>query len=214
MIDEHVSRVFKSSNEQTPQVLSLSPPQFTTNHDYNQFNFNNKQQSNLILFNQQQSNNYHNSGVGGGLMHVVGVQCCTSATSASTHSDKQSSSVISSNKHGSNLGDNNYDSGVSLRTTASFERVHDWLAVNATHNNSNLQLSSNNNNTNFISPTITLPPQTQQHLVQFNQQQQSIKTTVAYSLPGEDCPFVSTFNGRELTLAQFKQLITKRGNFR
>ena len=41
-----------------------------------------------------------------------------------------------------------------------------------------------------------------------------IKTTVAYFLPGEETPYLSTFNGNHLTLAQFKQLITKKGNFR
>jgi hypothetical protein len=42
----------------------------------------------------------------------------------------------------------------------------------------------------------------------------SFKTTVAYFLPGENTPYLSTFNGKHLTLAQFKQLLTRKGNFR
>ena len=40
------------------------------------------------------------------------------------------------------------------------------------------------------------------------------KTTVAYYLPGEDVAYISTFNGKNLTLSQFKQFITKKGQFR
>ena len=40
------------------------------------------------------------------------------------------------------------------------------------------------------------------------------KTTVAYHLPGEDLPYISTYPGKGLTLSQFKQLITKQGSYR
>lgn len=40
------------------------------------------------------------------------------------------------------------------------------------------------------------------------------KTTVAYHLPGEELPYISTFPGKGLTLSQFKQLITKKGSYR
>lgn len=42
----------------------------------------------------------------------------------------------------------------------------------------------------------------------------SFKTTVAYYMPGETLAYLTTFNGREITLSQFKHLITKRGNYR
>lgn len=41
-----------------------------------------------------------------------------------------------------------------------------------------------------------------------------LETTVAYYLPGESLAYISTFSGKNLTLAQFKHLITKRGAFR
>ncbi|RNA20493.1 axin, partial [Brachionus plicatilis] len=83
------------------------------------------------------------------------------------------------------------DSGVSTRSVASIERVNDWL-VNSAHKN----------------------PEPAKIKKIEEEQDVSVKTTVAYYLPGEDLAYISTFNGRDLTLAQFKQLITKKGNFR
>jgi hypothetical protein len=82
---------------------------------------------------------------------------------------------------------NNYDSGVSTRSVASIERVNDWLATTTT--------------------TATSSKSIQEPIL-------AIKTTVAYYLPGEDLAYISTFNGPQPTLAQFKQLITKKGHFR
>ena len=42
----------------------------------------------------------------------------------------------------------------------------------------------------------------------------NIKTPVAYYMPGEEVAYMSTFNGSNITLNQFKQLITKKGAFR
>jgi hypothetical protein len=85
---------------------------------------------------------------------------------------------------------NNYDSGVSTRSVASIERVADWLAASSSS-----------------STTTTCKQPMQQPIA-------AIKTTVAYYLPGEDVAYISTFSGRQPTLAQFKQLITKKGHFR
>lgn len=83
------------------------------------------------------------------------------------------------------------DSGVSTKSVASIERVNDWL-INSGQN------SSDANKIKKIEEEEDL----------------NVKTTVAYYLPGEDLAYISTFNGRHLTLAQFKQLITKKGKFR
>ena len=41
-----------------------------------------------------------------------------------------------------------------------------------------------------------------------------VKTTVAYYMPGESLAYLTTFNAIEITLEQFKNLMTKRGDFR
>lgn len=82
------------------------------------------------------------------------------------------------------------DSGVaSTKSVASIERVNDWLTNSK--NNEAQKAKKLDDDDDF-----------------------NIKTTVAYYLPGEDLAYISTFNGKCLTLAQFKQLITKKGNFR
>lgn len=81
------------------------------------------------------------------------------------------------------------DSGVSTRSVASIERVNDWLVNSGQKISENCKIKKIEEDSNF-------------------------KTTVAYYLPGEDLAYISTFTGRNLTLAQFKQLITKKGNFR
>lgn len=114
-----------------------------------------------------------------------------------------------------NTNDMNYDSGVSIRSAASIERVNDWLtnsgyqsSANNNNNNNNHHRENNQKNSkkandkikNIINKEIPLD--------------NSFKTTVAYYLPGEDVAYISTFNGKNLTLSQFKQFITKKGQFR
>ena len=76
-----------------------------------------------------------------------------------------------------------------------------------------------NNNTKKKMVLASLAAQQQQQqqpmLKVLETQAAKTKTTVAYYLPGEDLAYISTFHGENLTLAQFKQLITKKGgNFR
>jgi hypothetical protein len=144
MIDEHINRVFKSSNEQTPLVIE---PMLATSVNIQQQYLYNK--ANLSLFNDSKN---------------------VPTFSSTSTSDRQSVSF------------KNYDSGISVKSVTSIERVSDWLA-----------------NTSTISRPNTVL---------------SVKTTVAYFLPGEEVAYISTFNGNDLTLAKFKELITKKGNFR
>lgn len=89
----------------------------------------------------------------------------------------------------------NHDSGVSTKTVSSIERVNDWL------------ISSQNKEEDHTSKY-------QEKKSNKLAEEESVKTTVAYYLPGEELAYISTFNGKYLTLAQFKQLITKKGQFR
>lgn len=111
--------------------------------------------------------------------------------------------------------DMNYDSGVSIRSAASIERVNDWLT------NSGYQPTapSNNTNTRDNQQLKNNKKQTEKSKQCQPKEVQPVdssgfKTTVAYYLPGEDVAYISTFNGKNLTLSQFKQFITKKGQFR
>jgi hypothetical protein len=129
---------------------------------------------------------------------------------------------------------NNADSGVaSTRSIASIDRVNDWLITSSGHDehhhhhdnyNKNPFIKNDKSSLNNNPATISA---SQQPLLQNNnknscakktsiedQSSSKVKTTVAYYLPGEDLAYISTFSGKYLTLAQFKHLITKKGNFR
>ena len=98
----------------------------------------------------------------------------------------------------------NQDSGVaSTRSIASIDRVSDWLTTS----------ESNNEKSQKQAPPPTLPSNPK-CVETMEKVEEKVKTTVAYYLPGEDLAYISTFNGKYLTLAQFKQLITKKGQFR
>lgn len=109
-----------------------------------------------------------------------------------------------------------YDSGVtSIRSAASIERVNDWL--NQTTNQNPIEELI----TKKPAPPVTVSTPDKKTSVQQEQApvkkdtcDDLIKTTVAYYLPGEDLAYISQFNGEHLTLAQFKQLIAKKGQFR
>jgi axin 1 len=92
-----------------------------------------------------------------------------------------------------------------MRSASSIDRVNDWLSSSTSHPTKTTTTTTNQ-------PSIDEIKAMNKKL----QQQQTVnaKTTVAYFLPGEDLPYISTFNGNSLTLAQFKQLITKKGKFR
>ena len=90
------------------------------------------------------------------------------------------------------------DSGVSMRSANSIERVNDWLSSALKSNSDEKQLKEKVEKAK--KPSMAQEP--------------NIKTTVAYYLPGEELAYISTFNGKHLTLAMFKQLITKKGHFR
>ncbi|CAF0704544.1 unnamed protein product [Brachionus calyciflorus] len=70
---------------------------------------------------------------------------------------------------------------------------------------------------NHVSRIRTTRPKNNQTSIESRQRMEAnndLKTTVAYYMPGESLAYISTFNGSSLTLSQFKNLITKRGNFR
>lgn len=99
----------------------------------------------------------------------------------------------------------NHDSGVSTRSVASIERVNDWLSSSAQNNNGGQTQHKE---------VGELKGKQVEKCVAEVAEESVVKTTVAYYLPGEDLAYISTFNGKCLTLAQFKQLITKKGSFR
>lgn len=88
------------------------------------------------------------------------------------------------------------DSGISTATKSddSIGRVKEWLDVNGADSNA----KNANNQPTELDATICMP----------------VKTDVAYYLPGEKEPYISHFYGKRLSLAEFKRLITKKGNFR
>ena len=108
--------------------------------------------------------------------------------------------------HLSSIANNRADSGVASAASAnSIERVSDWLKCSSNESAHQQQQSTAPMYTQANAPTKTGERELKGD---------STKTTVAYYLPGEDLAYISTFNGKWLTLAQFKQLITKKGNFR
>lgn len=90
-------------------------------------------------------------------------------------------------------------SGVSLRSTSSIERVNDWLSNTCTNETKNQQKNGKIISNNKLDEKTN---------------EVNIKTPVAYYMPGEEVAYMSTFNGSNITLNQFKQLITKKGAFR
>jgi len=106
----------------------------------------------------------------------------------------------------------------SIRSAASIERVNDWLNQTSNQNPAEEIIC----NKKPAPPIIVSTPDKKQINNQQQQEQTAlkkdtcdlIKTTVAYYLPGEDLAYISQFNGEHLTLAQFKQLIAKKGEFR
>lgn len=102
----------------------------------------------------------------------------------------------------------NCDSGVSIRSAASIERVNDWLNQTSNQSSAIEDLKKTNKPVSIPDKKIEPPPP-------FKKEETcNTKTTVAYYLPGEELAYISQFNGENLTLAQFKQLITKKGQFR
>jgi hypothetical protein len=118
------------------------------------------------------------------------------------------------------------------------KRVNEWLSSSTAglagdtsmNNSQNQKVITQNNepqkfgdnlNNSTMSHRKSIPPKVildnnNSELIKNNQNNQNnkTKTTVAYYLPNEDLPYLSTFVGTCLTLAEFKRLITKKGNFR
>jgi hypothetical protein len=107
------------------------------------------------------------------------------------------------------------DSGVSIRSAVSIERVNDWLGYQHQQSKSQMTNEEFSKNTNKLLPTQQTNINSQESNKGKNTNlKTNVKTTVAYYLPGEELAYISTFNGQQLTLAEFKQLITKKGQFR
>ena len=130
-----------------------------------------------------------------------------SANKSALSNFKMSKSTKNHHHHQHQPNDMNYDSGVSIRSAASIERVNDWLSNSGYQPNNENTTTSNNNNIIKNNKKIT---EKTKPLIESS----GHKTTVAYYLPGEEVAYISTFNGKNLTLSQFKQLITKKGQFR
>lgn len=192
LIDEHVNRVFKST------------------HDLTQLSFHNNQTT-LSFHNQQAPlNNTVNQSINKHLNKSVGsfyYHKSTNSTKEVDIDDKQTQeyakrkSMYHNHHHHHNksalrtVNDECIDSGVSSRSVSSIERVNDWL-TGSTHS--------------VKQTTTTLEQQATPKLTNHS----DIKTTVAYYLPGEEVAYITQFNGDNLTLSQFKSLLTKRGPFR
>ena len=93
----------------------------------------------------------------------------------------------------------NYDSGVSIRSASSIERVNDWL-TNSEYQPSRVDYEPVKSNNHKKVETKKMAKEIPS----------DCKITVAYYLPGEDVAYILTFNGKHLTLIQFKQFITKK----
>jgi hypothetical protein len=91
----------------------------------------------------------------------------------------------------------------------SYDRVNDWLSSGFQQQ----QESQNSNQFKNEPLNKNCNKELEAKLKQVTDNE-NVKTTVAYYLPGEDLAYISTYNGKNLTLAQFKQFITKKGNFR
>ena len=94
----------------------------------------------------------------------------------------------------------------------SYDRVNDWLSSGFQQQQQ--QQESQNSNQFKNEPSNKNCNKELEAKVKQVTDNENVKTTVAYYLPGEDLAYISTYNGKNLTLAQFKQLITKKGNFR
>lgn len=84
------------------------------------------------------------------------------------------------------------------KNAAKHDKVSDWLVSSGMNKNNEEEQDE---------------MRKQQPQLQVNDNKK-VKTTVAYYLPGEETAYLSTHNGTNLTLAQFKHLITKKGQFR
>ncbi len=120
--------------------------------------------------------------------------------------DARKSSSTHSTRHNKNLIEN-YDSGVSIRSAASIERVNEWLNQSSQPEEINDEIKK----TKKYAPSTPIKKLPEESTKKADL---PVKITVAYYLPGEDLAYISTFNGETITLAQFKQLITKKGHFR
>jgi hypothetical protein len=121
---------------------------------------------------------------------------CTKTNKNVNNTSKNVKDVSLNNHHGKDHKTVNNHSD-----TKTYERVSDWL-------NSGSQHPQDQQTINKKSDTDNLKKDVSSN------ENCNVKTTVAYYLPGEDLAYISTYNGRNLTLHQFKQLITKKGNFR
>ena len=96
----------------------------------------------------------------------------------------------------------------------SYDRVNDWLSSGFQQQNSEPQNASQLKNDLIPNKNNKESGGMKREANESTNCADTIKTTVAYYLPGEDLAYISTYNGKHLTLAQFKHLITKKGNFR
>lgn len=236
MIDEHVNRVFKTANlnavapapPSATVVANNSPPKSHKKSHQNHNKSTNELQTTL------------NNTCGSYLSMTATSMIAANTTANASNTTLMATTAAFMNGSGSNqfyasqvatkevdIDDNtyrhnhghghghshrnnehNYDSGVSMRSVASIERVSDWLATSS-YNAQQQQQQQQQTQAPQI-PAAHVPQAPVQSSVTSN----GVKTTVAYYLPGEEVAYISTFNGVTLTLAQFKQLITKKGHFR
>ena len=94
------------------------------------------------------------------------------------------------------------------------DRVHDWLG----HNKATLPNESSSFVMNEKQPMINTKPQQVHNSVKktSSTKTESVenKIPVVYKIQGEEEAFTTYFNGKTMTLGQFKKLIRKKGTYK
>ncbi len=196
-LDEHLDRVYNNQirkSSRSPDKISLIN-QFNNKLKFNDYKNNiimdsqskNKTNNGSFLSLKTTSRNKQNNSINNSHHFYQLTNTCKEVDI-----DSQNITKSISKDHDSGC------SGISLRSASSIERVNDWLAntsINETNNHQKKVFTNKSDAKACVN-------------------EQNTKTPVAYYLPGEDVAYMSTFNGSNITLNQFKQLITKKGAFR
>lgn len=205
-LDEHLNRVYNTNeNPNTSKMSFVRVSSLARNQARQERSLNQSTVSYTLPHPHQSDSNPLNSTVLTSSKHHHFYKL-TSTSKEVDIDDTTHQTKSKSRHHHHHLPSDNYDSGVSIRSAASIERVNEWL-------NQSSQADENVEEVKKVKKIISpekkmLPP------AATKKPDNGLKTTVAYYLPGEDLAYISTFNGEELTLAQFKQLIAKKGDFK
>lgn len=217
-LEEHMNRVYNNNNENLNtskmSFVKVSNLSRATKHDLNLSSISN------VLPQSASEPHHHSSTLKQHHFYKLTSTSKEVDIDDAHHQTKRdyNESYHSSSKRSVSTAKNKLDScdsGVtSIRSAASIERVNDWLNQTASQN----QIEEMITKKPAPPVTVSTPDKKQSVHQKVAAKKEScddlIKTTVAYYLPGEDLAYISQFNGEHLTLAQFKQLIAKKGQFR